>query len=69
MADPAGPADGGDDTDPLVTNLAVYQTEMILIHLWLILLGLLTVGMSVSCLKYCATNRDARYNYISTCIL
>jgi hypothetical protein len=33
---------------------------MILIHLWLILLALLTVGMSVACLKYCATNRDAR---------
>ena len=42
---------------------------MVLLHSWLLLLTLLTLGMSVACLKYCATNRDAKWSLVSVIAL
>jgi len=42
-----------------------FQDEMIVIHSWLLFLTLSTVVVACACLKYCATNRDARWSLLS----
>ena len=44
----------------ILKSSLVLQEWVILIHLWLLVLTLATLVVAVACLKYCATNRDAR---------
>jgi len=46
-----------------------FEESMVLLHGWLLLLTLSTLGMAVACLKYCATNRDAKWSLVSVIAL
>ena len=37
-----------------------FQESVILVHAWLLVLTLGNLVMALACLKYCATNKDAR---------
>lgn len=46
-----------------------FEEGMVLLHGWLLLLTLAVLAMAVACLKYCATNRDAKWSLVSVIAL